>query len=186
MQHNFLFPKVASPSHSQCASLRHDVRHCTCSLALLTFFRTFQACNTLSLPVSQVAKFIQNVANIFIFHLTQNFRPATQGASYNLTKSPTAKSLTSIAGPRPNTALPSVVVKTLKRFYSDGKCPLDGTWCQKNNCQSWHEGGNYARGNRQIIRIYMHISRSSMIDGEPAPVRMLTAPFHGTFFSIGS
>ena len=36
MQHNFLFPKVASPS--QCASLRHDVRHCTCSLALLTFF----------------------------------------------------------------------------------------------------------------------------------------------------
>ena len=36
MQHNFLFPKVASPS--QCASLRHDVRYCTCSLALLTFF----------------------------------------------------------------------------------------------------------------------------------------------------
>ena len=36
MQHDFLFPKVASPS--QCASLRHDVRHCTCSLALLTFF----------------------------------------------------------------------------------------------------------------------------------------------------
>ena len=36
MQHNFLFPKVASPS--QCASLRHDVGHCTCSLALLPFF----------------------------------------------------------------------------------------------------------------------------------------------------
>ena len=105
MQHNFLFPKVASPS--QCASLRHDVGHCTCSLALLPFFfRTFQACNTLWLPVSQAAKFIQNVANIFIFHLTQNFRPATQGASYNLTKSPTAKSLTSNAGPRPRHSSP--------------------------------------------------------------------------------
>ena len=68
-----------------------------------------------------------------------NFRPATQGASYNLTKSATAKSLTNNAGPRPRPALWSVV-EDMKIFYSYGKCPLDGTWCQRNNCQSSHKG----------------------------------------------
>ena len=34
-----------------------------------------------------------------------------------------------------DTALRSMF-KTWEWFYSDGKCPLDGTWCQRNNCQS--------------------------------------------------
>ena len=39
-------------------------------------FRTFQTWNRLWRE-ERVAKFIQNVTNIFIFHLTQSFRPAT-------------------------------------------------------------------------------------------------------------
>ena len=40
----------------------------------------------------------------------------------------------------PETQLCKVWLKTWKRFYSDGKCPLDGTWCQRNNCQSSYKG----------------------------------------------
>ena len=135
MQHNLLFPKVASPS--QCTSLWRDLRHACVRWLCWPIFRTFQAYNMLWHHASQVAKFIQNVTNIFIFHLTQNFRPATQGASYNLTKSPTAKSLTNIVQQfrsMPYTQLSVVWLKTWKRFYSDGKYPQDGTWCQRNNC----------------------------------------------------
>ena len=30
-------------------------------------------------------------------------------------------------------------LKTWKRLYSDGKCQLDGTWCQRNKCQSLYQ-----------------------------------------------
>ena len=137
MQHNFLFPKVGSPS--QCASLRRDMRHARVRWLCWHNIRTFQAWNTLWHPAWRVAKFIQKVTNIFIFHLIQSFRPATQGASYNLTKSPTAKSLTSILQrirSAPWTQLSKVWLKIWKLFHNDGKCPKDVTCCQGNNCQS--------------------------------------------------
>ena len=119
-------------------------------------------------------------------------------AIYNLTKSPTAKSLTGILQwirSAPQTQLSKVWLKTWKRFHGDGKCPLDGIWCQKQ-LSILIQGRNYARGNRQIIRIsreYASISagapwlwRSVMqidkVSQEPARLRMLTVPFHGTFF----
>ena len=141
MKHNFLFPKVASPS--QCASLWRDVWHAHVCWLCWQIFRTFQAWNTLWHPATRVAKFIQNVTKISIFHLTQSFRPTTQDASYNLTKSPTAKSLTGMTQrirSMPETQLSKVWLKTWKRFYSDAKYPLDGTWCQRNNCQSSYKG----------------------------------------------
>ena len=62
------------------------------------------------------------------------------------------------------------------------------------------QGRNYARGNRQIIRIprafacisagapwlWRSVMQIDKVSQEPARLRMLTAPFHGTFFSIGS
>ena len=45
MQHNFFFPKVASPS--QCASLWRDVQHARVRWLCLQIFRTFQSCNML-------------------------------------------------------------------------------------------------------------------------------------------
>ena len=75
MPHNLLFPKVASPS--QCASLWRDVRHARVRWLCWQIFRTFQTWNRLWREAERVAKFIQNVTNIFIFHLTQSFRPAT-------------------------------------------------------------------------------------------------------------
>ena len=71
------------------------------------------------------------------------FDPPRLAAIYNLTKSPTAKSLTGLLQwirSAPQTQLSKVSLKTWKRFYSDGKCPLDGTWCQRNNCQSSYKG----------------------------------------------
>ena len=59
--------------------------------------------------------------------LTYSFRSATQGASSYLTKSPTAKSLTSILQrfrSMPQAQLSEAWFKTWKWFYSDGKCPL--------------------------------------------------------------
>ena len=56
MQHNFLFPKVASPS--QCASLWRDVRHARVRWLCWQIFRTFPACNTLWHPASRVARFL--------------------------------------------------------------------------------------------------------------------------------
>ena len=141
IQHNFLLLKVASPS--QCASLWRDLQHAHVRWLCWQIFRTFKAWNTPWHPASRVAKFIQNVTNKFIFHLTQSFWPATQGASYNLAKSPTTKSLTSILQQFrsvPATQLSEVWFKTWKRFHSDGKCPQDGTWCQRNNCQSSYKG----------------------------------------------
>ena len=90
MQRNFLFLKVASPS--QCTSLWRDVRHARIRWLCWQIFVTFQACNMLWHPASWVARFLRNATNIFIFHLTQSFRPATQGASYDLTKSLTPDS----------------------------------------------------------------------------------------------
>ena len=138
MQHNFLFPKVASPS--MCASLWRDVWHARVRWLCWQIFRTFQAWNTLwHLPRRSQDLYKMLPGNIFIFHLTQSFRPAMQGASYNLMESPTAKSLTSMLQQfklAPQTQLSEEWLKTWKRFYSDGKCPLNGTWYQKSNCQS--------------------------------------------------
>ena len=128
----FLFPKVAIPS--QCASLWRDVRHALVRWLCWQMCRTFQACNTLWHLVSWVAIFLQNVTNLFVFHLTQIFPPATQGTSYNLTKSPTAKSITRML------QLSEVWLKTWRRFFCDGNCPLDGTCCQRNNCLSPYKG----------------------------------------------
>ena len=150
MQHNFLFPKVTSPS--QCASLWCDVRHARA-------FRTFQTWNTLWRSASRVAKFIQNVTNIFIFYLTQSFRPATSSGHLQSDEIPDSKIThrkTAANQVCAQTQLSKVWLKTCKRFYSDGKCPLDGTWCQRHNCQFSYKGGNYARGNRQKIRIPRH------------------------------
>ena len=71
------------------------------------------------------------------------FDPSRRAAIYNLTISPTAKSLTGTLQrirSAPQTQLSKVWLKTWKRFHSDGKCPLDGTWCQRNNCQSSYKG----------------------------------------------
>ena len=113
---------------------------CTCSpakVAMLTNFATFQTWNMLWRFASRAAKFIQNVTNIFNFHLTQSFRPATSSGHLQSDEIPTAKSLTGILQrirSAPQTQLCKVWLKTWKRFYSDGKCPLHGTWCQRNNC----------------------------------------------------
>ena len=62
------------------------------------------------------------------------------------------------------------------------------------------QGRNHARGNRQIIRIlrafacksagapwlWRSVMQIDKVSQEPARLGMLTAPFHGTFFSIGS
>ena len=67
------------------------------------------------------------------------FDPPRRADIYNLTKSPTAKSLTGLLQwirSVPQTQLSKVWLKTWEWFYSDGKCPLDGIWCQSNNCQS--------------------------------------------------
>ena len=56
------------------------------------------------------------------------FDPPHLADIYNLTKSPTAKSLTGTLQrirSAPETQLCKVWLKTWKRFYSDGKCPLD-------------------------------------------------------------
>ena len=141
MQHNFLFPKVASPS--QCASLWCDVRHARVRWLRWQIFRTFQTWNTLWRSASRVAKFIQNVTNIFIFHLTQSLRPATPSGhlqSDEISDSKITHRYTAANQVRaPDTALQNVV-EDMKTIYSDGKCPLDGTWCQRNNCQSSCKG----------------------------------------------
>ena len=141
MHHNFLFPKVASPS--QCTSLWRDVRHERVRWLCWQFFRTFQTWNTLWCSASRVAKFIQNVTKYLSSIWHKAFDPPRLAAIYNLTKSPTAKSLTGLLQrirSAPQTQLSKVWLKTWKRFYSDGKCPLDGTWCQRNNCQSSYKG----------------------------------------------
>ena len=136
MQHNFLFPKVASPS--QCASLWHNVQHARVRWLCWQIFRTFQTWNTLwryalhkTLPIYSSS----------IRH--KPFDPPCPAAIYNLTKSPTANSLTGILQrirSAPQTQLSKVWLKTWKRFHSDGKCPLDGIWCQRNICQSSYKG----------------------------------------------
>ena len=67
----------------------------------------------------------------------------TQGVSYNLTKSRQqnhSPAYCSNSGPRPRHSSPKCGWRHKNDFYSDGKCPLDGTWCQRNNCQSSHKG----------------------------------------------
>ena len=140
-QHNFLFPKVASPS--QCASLWRDVRHARVRWLCWQIFRACQTWNTLWRSASWVAKFIQSVINIFIFHLTQSFRPATASSHLQSDEIPNSKSLNGKLQrirSAPQTQFSKVWLKTWKRFYNDGKCPLDGTWCQRNNCQSSYKG----------------------------------------------
>ena len=94
MQHNFLFPKVSNSS--QCASLWRDVQHARVRWLCWQISRTFQTWNTLWRTASRVAKFIQNVTNIFIFHLTQSFRPAMWSGHLQSDEIPDSKSLTGI------------------------------------------------------------------------------------------
>ena len=173
-----------------------------------SWVRTFQTCNTPGRPASRVASFIRNVTNIFVFYFTQNLRPATQGASYNLTESQTAKTLTMYTGdlvPRPRTALRSVActkwVKTWKRgwrFQSDGICPIDGTRCQRNNCESSYKGEITTEETQQIngipiaspwlsagsSRLWRSVMQIHLISQEPARLHMRKAPFHGTVFPL--
>ena len=135
MPHNLLFPKVASPS--QCASLWRDVRHARVRWLCWQIFRTFQTWNRLWREAERVAKFIQNVTNIFIFHLTQSFRPATSSGHLQSVENPDSKITHRYTAAN---QLCKVWLKTWKRFYSDGKFLLDGTWCQRNNCQSSYKG----------------------------------------------
>ena len=89
MPHNLLFPKVASPS--QCASLWRDVQHARVRWLCWQILRTFQTWNRLWREAERVAKFIQNVTNIFIFHLTQSFRPATSSGHLQSDEIPDGK-----------------------------------------------------------------------------------------------
>ena len=76
-------------------------------------------------------------------HLPFDTKLSTRHVERPSTISPTAKSLTGILQrirSAPQTQLSKVWLKTWKRFYSDGKCPLDGTWCQRNNCQPSYKG----------------------------------------------
>ena len=99
MPHNLLFPKVASPS--QCVSLWRDVRHARVCWLCWQIFRTFQTWNRLWREAERVAKFIQNVTNIFIFHLTQSFRPATSTIWRNPRRQNHSPVHCSDSGPRP-------------------------------------------------------------------------------------
>ena len=135
MPHNLLFPKVASPS--QCASLWRDVRHARVRWLCWQIFRTFQTWNGARQSGSRNLYKMLPIYSSSIWH--KAFDPPRLADIYNLTKSPTAKSLTGTLQrirSAPETQLCKVWLKTWKRFYSDGKCPLDGTWCQRNNCQS--------------------------------------------------
>ena len=125
MQHNFPFPKVANPS--QGASLWRDVRHAHVRWLCWQFFGNFR-------PEIGYGALPRGSRNLYImlpiFHLTQSFRPPRRAAIYNLTKSPRTKSLTGTLQrirSAPQTQLSKVWLKTWKRVYSDGKCPLDGT-----------------------------------------------------------
>ena len=141
MQHNFLFPKVASPL--QCASLRRDVRHARVRWLcwqIVWHFRPEIRYGALPRGSPNLYKMLP-IYSSSIWH--KAFDPPRRAAIYNLTKSPTAKSLTGILQrirSAPQTQLSKVWLKTWKRFYSDGKCPPDGTWCQRNNCQSSYKG----------------------------------------------
>ena len=127
MQYNVLFPKVASAS--QCAKLWRDVWYALVRWLCRHTFRTFQAYNALWHHASWVVKFIRNATNIFIFHLTQSFRPDTQGASYNRTKSPTAQALTSSnSGLRPRHSSPKRGWKHENDFIVMGNVHLFMGW----------------------------------------------------------
>ena len=139
MPHNLLFPKVASPS--QCASLWRGM-HVFAGF-VDKFFGHFRP--EIGYGARQSGSWnLYKMLPIYsssIWH--KAFDPPHLADIYNLTKSPTAKSLTGTLQrirSAPETQLCKVWLKTWKRFYSDGKCPLDGTWCQRNNCQSSYKG----------------------------------------------
>ena len=107
------------------------------------FFRHFRS----EIRYGALPRESRNLCKMFPIYLSsiwhKAFDPPCRAAIYNLTKYPTAKSLAGILHrirSAPQTQLSKVWLKTWKRFYNDGKCPLDGTWCQKNNCQSSYKG----------------------------------------------
>ena len=201
MPHNSLFPKVASPS--QCASLWRDVRHARVRWLCWQIFRTFQTCNRLWREAERVAKFIQNVTNIFIFHLTQSFRCAMSSGHLQSDEIPDGKITHRYTAANQvrarDTALQSVVedMKTILYWW---EMPTRWHMMSEKQLSILIQGRNYARGNRQIIRIprafacisagapwlWRSVMQIDKVSQEPARLRMLTAPFHGTFFSIGS
>ena len=98
-----------------------------------------------------------------------------------------------------DTALQSVVedMKTILYWW---EMPTRWHMMSEKQLSILIQGRNYARGNRQIIRIprafacisagapwlWRSVMQIDKVSQEPARLRMLTAPFHGTFFSIGS
>ena len=94
MQHNFLFSKVASPS--QCANWWRDTRHARVRWLCCNFFGHFRP----EIRYGALPRGSQNLYKMlpiyssFIWH--KAFDPPRRTPSYNLTKSPTAKSLTGI------------------------------------------------------------------------------------------
>ena len=137
MQYNFLFPKVTSPRSAL-------VYGATCGMHVFpgfvdNFFGHFRPeIGYGALPRGSRNSYkMLPIYSSSIWH--KAFDPPCLAAIYNLTKYPTAKSLTGTLQrirSAPQTQLFKVWLKTWKRFYNDGKCPLDGTWCQRNNCQS--------------------------------------------------
>ena len=96
------------------------------------------------------------------------------GCQLQSPETPTAKSLTNILQrfrSAPKAHLFEVWLKTWKLFYSDGKCPLDGTWCQNNNCTYQRELPDYD----------VALCTLTKFSPDPTWLRMPTAPFHGTF-----
>ena len=151
MPHNLLFPKVASPS--QCASLWRDVRHARVRWLCWQIFRTFQTWNRLWREAERVAKFIQNVTYILIFHLTQSFRPATSSGHLQSDEIPdgkiTHRYTAAIQVRARDTALQSVVedMKTILLWWE-----MPTTWHMMSEKQLsiLIQGRNYARGNRHL------------------------------------
>ena len=123
MPHNLLFPKVAGFVDKFFGHFRPEIGYGARQSGSRNLYKM--------LPIYSSS----------IWH--KAFDPPCRAGIYNMTKSPTAKSLTGTLQrirSAPETQLCKVWLKTWKRFYSDGKCPLDGTWCQRNNCQSSYKG----------------------------------------------
>ena len=93
MQHNFLFPKVAS---SQCASLWRDVRTARVRWLCWQFVGHFRP----EIPYGALPRRSRNLHKMLPIYSTsiwhKAFDPPRRAAIYNLTESPTAKSLTGI------------------------------------------------------------------------------------------
>ena len=171
---------------------------------------TFQACNTLARWASRVARFIRNVTSIFISNLTQNLRRATLSVHIQSDGIPDCENTHHAhkqPGPAPSHSSPKRslyhVVEDLKTRLTVSKWwDMSTRWHMMSEKQlSIHvQGRNYDRGNQQINgipmaspwilagapRLWRSVMQIHLVSQEPARLHMRKAPFHGTFFSIGS